>query len=684
MALAISNASAFRMTVTPLGDKPDTDMKKVTVSRADVIVRENFEDFTDGTEDAPDWENPLASDYIGSNDIDPELTHGQQFRGHRVHMAGGCAALYNINVQDPAWIGTPKMDYSGTIKYSFLVKAIPTIWEEDGEKWHYKSSSIMVRLAGKDPEASFDIDGFDGVNFLEKPIYAAGGWHRVEIEFDNHTADNDAYLEIASAGHLLVDDIEVTQSIDNFIAPPVIKGVTAATEDSFTIAWTPVRTAASYYVYLYECLGYDEEGNPILKTFLPWSKIFTEDDLAYIESMGMTPEEYVRSMAEQMGMTYDEMMEMISLQEPDNNWDIVNHGFELKPEYSFTFEGLDPEKEYWYDVRSKYYRTFCDASPRPMDVVGTPETLEATNISKDSFTANWSKITKADGYIVDFYGVNRVEEDEENFIIFEEDFDAVDSLTDATDINNPDITGPESDIVFDDLTSTPGWTFGDDDHILLVKGKAGLGVDDYGCFRLTSPRIYVAGSDKATISMKVESTIPDYELRVRFAGVVYSLPVDGYDFEGEFVVPTLGMEETDFAISGPNEAPIFIDYFSVSQSLKAGDNTYTWLGNSEYGKDTLSCDFTDLDTEWFPCYAYGVRAFAGEGKSKRISFAGNRAVVDLRNGQNLAEIETVPVVDMNRVEVARYTLDGRQVNRPVKGINIVRYSDGSTRKVIVE
>lgn len=35
------------------------------------------------------------------------------------------------------------------------------------------------------------------------------------------------------------------------------------------------------------------------------------------------------------------------------------------------------------------------------------------------------------------------------------------------------------------------------------------------------------------------------------------------------------------------------------------------------------------------------------------------------------------------VEVARYTADGQQVSQPVKGVNIVRYSDGRVVKTVV-
>lgn len=220
-----------------------------------------------------------------------------------------------------------------------------------------------------------------------------------------------------------------------------------------------------------------------------------------------------------------------------------------------------------------------------------------------------------------------------------------------------------------------------------MKGKAGLGVDDYGCYRLTSPNMYVAGADKATLSLSVESTIADYEVRIRFAGQVYSLPVNGNKFEGEFELPTFGLKETNFAISGPDEAPIFIDYISVSQPLKKGAYTFTWLGREETDKETLSYNYTDLDKDAYGFYAFCANAFRGQDEENRMaSFDGERMIVDLKNGTSKSQfsgIQNTVVAPQEIVEVARYTLDGRQITTPVKGINIVRYSDGSTRKIFV-
>ena len=38
----------------------------------------------------------------------------------------------------------------------------------------------------------------------------------------------------------------------------------------------------------------------------------------------------------------------------------------------------------------------------------------------------------------------------------------------------------------------------------------------------------------------------------------------------------------------------------------------------------------------------------------------------------------------NAVEVARYTLDGRQISAPVAGVNVIRMSDGTCRKELVK
>ena len=55
------------------------------------------------------------------------------------------------------------------------------------------------------------------------------------------------------------------------------------------------------------------------------------------------------------------------------------------------------------------------------------------------------------------------------------------------------------------------------------------------------------------------------------------------------------------------------------------------------------------------------------------------------NGEPFAPVSGIEDVttDADAFEVARYTLDGRCISAPVPGVNIVRYSDGTVRKVMV-
>ncbi len=55
-------------------------------------------------------------------------------------------------------------------------------------------------------------------------------------------------------------------------------------------------------------------------------------------------------------------------------------------------------------------------------------------------------------------------------------------------------------------------------------------------------------------------------------------------------------------------------------------------------------------------------------------------IIDEKNFSGVDNIES----NENVVEIARYTTNGQLIVAPTRGLNIVRYSDGSTRKVIVE
>lgn len=60
-----------------------------------------------------------------------------------------------------------------------------------------------------------------------------------------------------------------------------------------------------------------------------------------------------------------------------------------------------------------------------------------------------------------------------------------------------------------------------------------------------------------------------------------------------------------------------------------------------------------------------------------------------REFYNIKEIDTQTGIDSVTAhdaakEVSRYGINGQLLNRPTKGVNIVKYSDGTTKRVMVK
>ena len=91
--------------------------------------------------------------------------------------------------------------------------------------------------------------------------------------------------------------------------------------------------------------------------------------------------------------------------------------------------------------------------------------------------------------------------------------------------------------------------------------------------------------------------------------------------------------------------------------------------------NVMSATLEDLDYDTEYCYMAFVttsegETFYGEPQTFKTSF-------DPDGIENVMASEEV-------TEVARYDIQGRMISKPQKGINIIRFSDGTTRKVIVK
>ena len=262
-AMSIGALAEVNVTVTPLGDHPGNDPKRV-VSTADVLVNEDFSAWENGTEQEPEFGEMMGT-YENPN-IDPFYMHGQQWQGYKCYQAGGTCALRTFDPMGSAYVETPKGDWSGSVHISFLAKYLKVEWEdENGEKWHWSGSGIKVGLSSDSDCCFITTESYDQENgdtfvkLADVRLYDNQGWCQVDIDFDNYSAFNDAYLTFYSGDGVLLDDIKITTTADNFIASPVVTEITDVTETSFKVKFEPVRKAYNYFGYLYEFLGYNEE-----------------------------------------------------------------------------------------------------------------------------------------------------------------------------------------------------------------------------------------------------------------------------------------------------------------------------------------------------------------------------------------------------------------------------------------
>lgn len=112
------------------------------------------------------------------------------------------------------------------------------------------------------------------------------------------------------------------------------------------------------------------------------------------------------------------------------------------------------------------------------------------------------------------------------------------------------------------------------------------------------------------------------------------------------------------------------DYRSEDHSKWTCLTSWDWIDLSSLGKVvSLNVSFDGSDSG-----AYGLNTSAyvcvdNVGCEKNVQ----TGIAHLGNG-NMVEV----------YEVARFTADGKRISAPQKGINIVRMSDGTTRKVVVK
>lgn len=357
--------------------------------------------------------------------------------------------------------------------------------------------------------------------------------------------------------------------------------------------------------------------------------------------------------------------------------------YDMTKKTSYTFTGLDPNTEYYYGVRSHYVSLFSDRKYYHALGVAAPEALEATDIdSRGSFTANWEKAPKATSYTVTCFGATTADKDYEDYPVLDEDFSKIDaSVTTGTGADDAVPLGNSSNSSLDAYTTYPGWIGSENTASVGMLGAEG---DYYSGGSIQTPEIDLRHDASFKLQLEGNATKGD-ELVIRVGDKRYylSVPDDG-TISGTYNIP-LGGNRTRIKFYSYSAAPFILDKVKVTQKVTKGDQILTWLDQAETDSTTTSYTFTDLYDYGFADYAYYVVSnfVFSDTESTSSLTPSNTVFVNLEDGTSTTGISEVKDAGELKV-VARYTADGRLVVAPVKGLNIVKYSNGKTVKVIVK
>lgn len=362
--------------------------------------------------------------------------------------------------------------------------------------------------------------------------------------------------------------------------------------------------------------------------------------------------------------------------------------YDYTEDTEYTFTGLDPETEYYYGVRGHYVFTYSDKVLYHALGVCPPKALPATGVdSRGAFTANWEKAPKATGYVVSMYGVEQIEETSDDYVLLEETFDKVDeSVTSATDWASPDMLGNYDGSSLDEYTQLPGWLGAGN---TLAQGMLGCEYSPYILTEIITPEIYVGNDDELKMYMKAYGDAGD-QLILRLAdGSVYYVPfetaADGTGYIDNTYIMPVTSETMRMEIYTYNYGAFMLDELRFTQAVEKGDMLKTTVATVETDAETTSYEFTNLDAYGFNRYGYHVISqFDYEGEST-TSVSSDIVIVDLGTGES--EITTgieEAAQAVEATETARYSVDGRRLAAPQRGLNIVKMSDGTTRKVVVK
>lgn len=357
---------------------------------------------------------------------------------------------------------------------------------------------------------------------------------------------------------------------------------------------------------------------------------------------------------------------------------VEGESFEVKfnnEEKGYPYHGLEKETDYAYSLQAHYLfeksePVFSDLAGVYMPEVNKPEEKE------DGFAISWEPVYAADMYRVDNYGIQSLRATTPSCIVFDENF--YNTACDVTNPNYPQELGNEETTDLSDYSDLPGWGGYNN---AIVEGMMGFkgGV-------LITPLINLPNAEKAFVKIVYYASPGDVLGMTDSEGNCYYNECTGTaDMNRMMVMFTIpaGSKPNEFTLRSMYGLPILIDNFTVLQDVKVGNKLYTYLGSKYVDAPNTSVTFDGLSDTGFTGFAYNVTALRESADGMLFSSPSN-----FRFGGNPDIFEGTSTIEKQIIDTAEvegyYSVDGVRHSTAVKGVNIVRMSDGTVQKIFVK
>ncbi len=519
------------LAVSAQADEQSDDVK--------VVLEENFDTFTDGSEDAPG-----TTDLGGfSGALYKDLKWG--YSSKYVYSAGGKV----------------KVASSGNIETGYLANAV---------KGQVAKIEARVRAVADYGEAvTFAI----GYSFSKQIVVEDNQWHDVVIYTSAATTTSRLKISPLFEGFFL-DNIKITTST-SMVVIPTPQLPSQADGVSFTAKWSHDNTTANYLLDVY-------------------SKAANGD------------KEYVL------------------------------HDEEVTPTSSYAstvtkkVEGLDATKTYYYTVRGRNKNgNVSDYSEeikviKVIEKIDAPKAVAATNVTGNSFTANWEAVTDALRYAVTLSSTETLLS-ATSVKVVEDDFSKVTKGT----LESIEFGSTQEEL--DAYTQTPGWygvNHGFAAGYMVLSPFSGTAT-------LTTPKIDLSSSNGAfTVNIKMAegaygyyytggkvtvnlyNTDPNVD---NFSGTpleTKEVTLDSKTFTNYAVTFTKGEATSYVVVSYSGKSKIFIDEMNIEQEKQAGEKVTKVLEINE--TEDTHYNFTIDSPKDNTVYSYYVNAITETVESGEV------------------------------------------------------------------